>query len=115
MRLGDWKILAHLTQPGLKSTPDILPSNMENLKSAELTTFELYNLRDDVAEATNLADKEQQRLKVMSAQLRKLYREVRDEGPTWPAWTCPRYESQRIKWPDWKPVRNRSGRKKDGG
>ena len=58
-----------------------------------------------------MAGKQPERLAELSAQLRKLYREVRDESPVWPAWKAPRYEGQRINaarkagiWPEWKKL-----------
>jgi len=104
MRVGDWKILASLTGPELKPAIDIKPGDMEAIKTAELTDFELYNLRKDIGETTDLAEKEPERLKQMADQLTKLYHEVRDESPVWPAWKAPRIEGKRIKWPDWKPL-----------
>jgi arylsulfatase A len=109
MRMGDWKILATLTEPDLKPSADITDEAQQSIKRAELDSFELYNLREDIGETTDLAEKEFERLRAMAARLRKLYREVRDESPTWPAWEWPRYEGQRIKaardagiWPEWK-------------
>jgi len=97
MRIGDWKILAHLSGPDPERGANIRPEDTKLIKTAELTTFELYNLRADVGETTDLAEKEPQRLKTMSEQLRKLYREVRQESPVWPEWEWPRYEGQRIR------------------
>ncbi len=34
----------------------------------------------------------------MADKLRKLYREIQQENPTWPSWTSPHYEGQRIIW-----------------
>ncbi len=109
MRIGDWKILGHLSEPDLKPGADITDEVQQSIKRAELASFELYNLRADIGETTNLAQKQPQRLASMAARLREIYREVRDEGPVWPAWEWPRYEGQRIKaareagiWPEWK-------------
>ncbi len=109
MRVGDWKILATLTEPELKPGADITDQVQQSIKRAELDSFELYNLREDVGETTDLAEKEPDRLEAMAAHLRKLYHEVRDESPVWPAWEWPRYEGGRIKaareagiWPEWK-------------
>lgn len=97
MRVGDWKILATLTGPALKPGGDIVPAEQLALKQAELDTFQLYNLRQDIGEKTDLAEKQPQRLKELAAQLRAKYAEVRKESPSWPAWTWPRYEGQRIR------------------
>ena len=62
LRDGDWKLLA-------------LP---------DLQTFELYNLKEDVAESNNLAAQQPQRVQAMAATLMRLYREIKAKGPTWP-------------------------------
>ena len=117
MRVGDWKILASLTEPDWKPGADITDEMQQSIKRAELATFELYNLREDIAETTDLAEKETERLAAMSSQLKKLYREVRDESPVWPAWEWARFEGGRIRaareagiWPEWKkPVKKKEG------
>jgi hypothetical protein len=42
----------------------------------------------------------------MAAELQKMYRAVREESPTWPAWEWPRYEADRIQWPDYRGKKN---------
>ncbi|MFM9029680.1 MAG: sulfatase-like hydrolase/transferase, partial [Opitutaceae bacterium] len=61
MRIGDWKILA----------------------DEGLTQFELYNLRRDRAEKTELSAQEPAKLAEMTAALRKLTAEIEAEGPDW--------------------------------
>ena len=97
MRIGDWKILATLTGPAIKPYGDIRTGDQKAIKSAELKSFELYNLRKDIAEKNDLAQQEPARLKRMAAQMRRIYRGVRKESPTWPAWKWPRVEGQRIR------------------
>ena len=43
--------------------------------------------------------------KRLKERLVKKYREVRDESPTWPEWEFPRYEGQRIEWPEYRALR----------
>ena len=62
MRQGDWKILA----------------------DAELKTFELYDIKRDISEKHNLAEKNPDRLKALAGTLRKIHAEVKAEGPRWP-------------------------------
>ena len=50
------------------------------LADAVLEKFELYNLADDVGEKTDLAAKEQDRVKSMAAEMKRLHEEVRIEG-----------------------------------
>ena len=61
MRQGDWKILASL----------------------DLQKFELYNLKDDPNETTDLKDKEAERFVRMRKDLEALTAEVDKEGPDW--------------------------------
>lgn len=106
MRVGDWKLLAHLDQPGPTKRNHITAQDQRALKTAELTTFELYNLRDDIGERRDLAARHPQRVAAMAAPMRKLYHEVRDECPVWPDWTFANYDGPRIEWPPyWKPKR----------
>jgi arylsulfatase A len=61
MRQGDWKILANV----------------------ELTKFELYNLKADPRETTDLLAKEPQRFETLKKTLLQLNAEIEKEGPTW--------------------------------
>ena len=61
MRQGDWTILA----------------------DEKLTKFELYNLKSDVKQTTDLAGKEPERFEQMRATLVRLNTEIEKEGPTW--------------------------------
>ncbi len=61
MRLGDYTILANNA----------------------LTKFELYNLKTDVKQTTNLAEKEPERFEAMRKTLIALNAEIEKEGPGW--------------------------------
>jgi arylsulfatase A len=61
MRQGDWKILA----------------------SADLAKLELYNLKDDPRETTDLAERQPERLAQMKKDLVSLTAEIDKEGPDW--------------------------------
>ena len=56
MRIGSWKILATLTGRRIEPYADIRADDQRVIKSAELDTFELYNLDDDPFEMHNLID-----------------------------------------------------------
>ena len=60
-RQGDWKLLA----------------------SRDLVKFELYNLKADPTESTNLKDVERERFQAMRAQLEARNAEMENEGPDW--------------------------------
>jgi arylsulfatase A len=61
MRVGDWTIIA----------------------DEKMSKFELYNLKDDVKQTTDLALKEPAKLAEMRDTLIRLNREIETEGPTW--------------------------------
>lgn len=61
MRVDDWKILA----------------------DESMTSFELYNLKDDPQETTDLKDKEPARLAALKEQLIKQNAAINAEGPDW--------------------------------
>ena len=83
MRIGDWMVLGHWDGPMLGPGGSVHAGDSETIKKAELVGFELYNLREDLAQKKDLASTHPDRLKEMSATLVKKYREVRDEGPVW--------------------------------
>ncbi|MCI0682500.1 MAG: sulfatase-like hydrolase/transferase [Gemmataceae bacterium] len=101
LRQGDWMLLARLDGPETKPGADIRADDQKAIKSAGLAAFELYNLREDPAQKTDRAAADPERMRRMTGVLRKLYREVQDESPTWPAWTWSRYEQGRIVWPEY--------------
>jgi arylsulfatase A len=88
LRSGDWKILATLDRPGARGT-GITKQTEADFHAAELKQFMLFNLKDDIGEAHDLAASQPDKLKEMQALLAAKYREVRDESPTWPEWQPP--------------------------
>jgi len=97
MRDGEWKILADLTGDQIKPYSDIRSEDQKNMKQAELKTFELYHMTEDISETTERSESEPARLKMMTAKFRKLYHDVREESPVWPAWVSPHIEGKIIK------------------
>lgn len=100
VRIGDWKLLAALDKNPPARGNDITEETERDFKSAESVRFELYNLRRDLAETTNLAEQEPAKFAELKAVLVKKYHEVRDEGPTWPAWKFTGAEGKKIIWED---------------
>jgi arylsulfatase A len=98
LRDGDWKVIATLDQRPPRSV-DITEESNYALKHAEPAEFELYNLRDDIGETTNLAEREPAKLASMTAALKEYFYDVRRETPTWPLWDDAKYEGERIEWP----------------
>ncbi len=98
LRDGDWKLLAHLDGPPIRPFGDIRPEDQQAIKTQTIGRLELYNLKNDIGETRDLASAQPQRLARMSQVLKRLFAEVQKETPTWPAWTWPHYEGQRIAW-----------------
>ena len=105
MRIGDWKILAHLDAPEMSRRVDLTTLDQKALKTAKLGKLELYNLREDPTESNDLASSEAGRLDKMGKRLRKMYEEVQNECPVWPEWKWERYEHERIQWPPYRGAR----------
>ena len=83
MRVGDWMILGQWDGPQLGPGGSVHPGDIEIIKSASLTDFQLFNLGDDVGQRIDLGTKDPQRLARMSELLVDRYTEVQREGRTW--------------------------------
>jgi arylsulfatase A len=83
MRVGDYMILGHWDGPQLPPGSGVHTGDSEAIKSAKLTKFELYNVKSDLGETTDLAGKEPARLKELSDLLVNRYEEVQAAGPVW--------------------------------
>lgn len=100
VRIGDWKLLAALDKNPDARDNNITEQSEQDFKTAEPTTFELYNLKTDLAETTNLIDKEPAKFAELKAALLAKYHEVRDDSPMWPAWKFTGAEGKKIIWED---------------
>ncbi len=83
MRVGDYMILGHWDGPDLGPGGSVHHGDCEAIKQAQLVKFELYNLAADEAEAADLAEKEPEKLRELTALLVEKYREVQAAGPVW--------------------------------
>lgn len=112
MRVGDWKVLATLDQNPPKPSNDITDEYERMFKEAEMATFSLYNLRDDIGEKNDLAAKEPAKLAELKMLLQAKYHEVRADSPVWPAWKFTGAEGKKIEWPDYWKKRQAAKKKK---
>lgn len=83
MRDGPWVLLAHTDMPARGAGGTLQAGDMEALKQARLTTFELYNLHDDLGQTKDLARQEPERTQRLRERMQRLFREVLAEGPNW--------------------------------
>lgn len=86
MRVGDHKLLASMTpQAAPGDTADARPPEgwtiMEFIKKADLDRFEMFNLKEDPSETTNLVTTEPLRFEQLRRQMVELHAEIRAEGP----------------------------------
>ena len=105
IRMDDWKLSAEMDAPKTRNRGGIDPADQKTIKTAGLGRMELYNLKNDIGESTDLSTIEADRFNIMKKILETKYREVQAESPTWPAWDFARYESQRIEWSDYRGKR----------
>lgn len=105
LRSGGWKLLAALDGPRPKPA-EIRQEDMELIKHAPLTGFELYNLDSDPAEKNDLAFQRPEKVTELRALMQAMLSDVRAEAPVWPPFVDPRYEQLRIQWPEYtaKPL-----------
>jgi len=111
IREGDWKLSAELIAPAPRHRGSITAEDQRAIKTARLGKMELYNLKSDIAETTDLKSSEPGRFERMRRMLEKKYREVQAESPTWPEWEFARYEAERIEWPPYRGARRVPARK----
>jgi arylsulfatase A len=84
LRDGDWKLVARSEDESTNAIGDKLQvDSVPRMKRARLTGFELYNLADDVGEQHDVAAREPERLKALSAKAEKIYGDVLKEAPDW--------------------------------
>jgi arylsulfatase A len=106
IRIGDWKLAAELDAEPVRDRGGVDPRDQQTIKTAGLGEMELYNLKEDIGETTDLKSTEPTRFVQMRGILEAKYREVQRETPTWPAWEFARYEGQRIAWPPYRGARS---------
>lgn len=89
MRDGDWKIVAHWDGPFMIEARNsvgrnVNPKSVAVVKSAKLVKFELYNLKNDIAEKNDVSGEHPDVLARMKSAVVKKYSEVQQESPEWP-------------------------------
>jgi arylsulfatase A len=83
LRDRDWVVLAGCEPLPQGAGASLKPGDLDMMRAAKLTAFELYNLKDDPSQMRDRKTDEPERLQAMSDRLRALYGEVLAEAPTW--------------------------------
>ncbi|PQO44630.1 sulfatase-like hydrolase/transferase [Blastopirellula marina] len=83
MRDGDWKLVAHVDLGMKKAGGNFRPELSQAIKQAKLSTLELYNLAEDLAETNDLAAEKPDVVARMKKQLQAKYDAVLAEAPDW--------------------------------
>jgi arylsulfatase A len=83
MRVGDWKILGYWRRA--RGSGRVDQKYIDWVATERLTRFELYDLKNDPAETTDLKEKEPERFARMAETLSGLFAEIQAEGHKWGA------------------------------
>lgn len=83
MRDGQWKILAKLNGGKFKRLDNVHDGNIEAVRSAELTDFQLFRLSNDVGEAKDVSDLHPKEFAAMKAKLTTAYQEMANTAHYW--------------------------------
>lgn len=83
MRDGPWKILAKLNSGQLPKVSNIDGQNIETVRTAELTDFQLFHLPEDIAEASDVKEAHPDVFQKMKDQLQSAYAEMVQTAHYW--------------------------------
>lgn len=85
MRDGKWKMLATLDNGKLPKLQNVFSGNVDRVRSAKLTEFELYDVTADISEKRNLIDQDPKRASALKSKLSSLYDELVGSSHVWTA------------------------------
>lgn len=83
LRVGDFVVMGYLEKPEKKYSHGLAPEDMPWIKKAKLTSFELYNLRDDLAQEKDLSASHPEKLEELRKLMIERHAEVMADGPDW--------------------------------
>ncbi len=83
MRIDQYVILGHWDEELLGPGGSLRVGDMQRIKTAKLTQFELYDLQADLTQQHDLAEERPQLLQRYSEMLARKYHEVQQAGPEW--------------------------------
>ncbi len=80
MRSGRWKVLAKLDLPKMQN---LHSGNIEQVKMAQLSDIQIYDLENDIAEVSDLSDKYKNLKEVLTNELTTAYNDLLDDSHIW--------------------------------
>ena len=83
MRLGDYVLVAHSDDEARKKSHSMRAEDMPLIKSTELVSFELYNVKDDLGQQKDIAASHPEKLAELRKTMVALHRDALNEGPIW--------------------------------
>lgn len=83
LRDGDWMLLAEVDAPPTSPGSGFNASRMPLILDVKPTRFELYRLRNDIAQAAECASEHPERVEEMAARMAQIMKSVQQEAPDW--------------------------------
>ena len=83
MREGDWMLIGYLDPPGYKLSHSLQAKDMPYIHTSKIDRVELYNLREDIGQKSDVSHKNPERAERMKASMTAIHREVLSEKPAW--------------------------------
>jgi arylsulfatase A len=83
MRDGPWKLLAKLDYGKLPKFENINDRNVDSIRSAKLTDFELYHVTEDIGESENLFEQQADQAAALKNKLEAIYHDLSKTSHYW--------------------------------
>jgi arylsulfatase A len=82
-RMGDWLLISNTTDSNRPKTHAISREDIPEIKSAGLVDFQLFNLKTDLGQTTNVLDKNRKVFETMKTEMIRVHKEIVTEGKHW--------------------------------
>jgi arylsulfatase A len=83
MREGSWKMLAKINEGKLPKLENINDRNIETVRTAKLTDFELYRVTEDIGEEQNIIESHPEEAKALKQKLEAIYADLARTSHYW--------------------------------
>ena len=83
MRSGDWVLLANTTDKDRPKHHVLRRMDLFIIKSSELTDFELYDLKQDLAQEMNVVDQHPEQFEKMKSRMARIHKDIVTKGKHW--------------------------------